>query len=98
MPQSIDKNEIGEEFQKILIDVRKSKKEAKRDELSDSISKKLIETLKEIYQQNRIIVRCFVSDSCDQAVAYSVQSEIGETMVFRAIDNYYSYTALICII
>lgn len=98
MPQSINKDEIGKKFKTVLMDVRNRKQEAKRDELSDLISKELVETLKKIYQQNRIIVRCFVSDSCDQAVAYSVQSEIGETMVFRAIDNYYSYTALICII
>lgn len=90
-------------FQKIIKSDKKGKDQTLTHEiLSKRISQKMMDELTSNpdYQKNRIIVRCIVTDSSDQVVAYSLSKndDLGNACVLRAIDNSFSYICFVCII
>lgn len=97
----MDYDKVKGIFQKIIKSDGKGKDQPLTHEiLSKGISQEMMKELTKIYNKNRIIVRCIVTDSSDQAVAYSLSknNDLGQACVLRAIDNSFSYICFVCII
>ena len=92
---------IQKKFKSVIEKIRKDKEQMQnQDSLSTRITNEMMKKLTKKFGERRIILRCIVTDSSDEAVAYSLSKDkqFGEAYVVRAADNSFSFTCLICII
>lgn len=97
---SDQKKRIQGIFQEVIVESRKGDKDQNHSYLSNNISQEMLTKLKDIYKDKRIIIRCIVTDSSDQVVAYSLSKKegFGDSYVLRSFDDTFSFTCLVCLI